>query len=307
MTLDDLPSMALFARVVQLHSFSAAARASGIAKSAVSKRVSQLERRLGVKLLSRSTRSLSLTDDGLRYYEHCADLLVAAAAAEDAVVGSQRHPVGRVRVNAPITFSQMYLATALAEFLQRHPGISIDLTTEDRLIDVAEGGFDLVIRIGRLQASSLVARRLATVKVLVCAAPQYLARAGTPAVPADLVRHNCLRYSLVPAAAEWHFPRRGGSVRVPVQGNLTASDGTALRRAAIAGLGLAVLPDFMVARDVAEGRLVTILAQHAAPDLGLYAIRASGRLVPARVRALLNFLVARFANPAWSALGNATG
>jgi DNA-binding transcriptional LysR family regulator len=304
MTLDDLPSMALFARVVQLHSFSAAARASGIAKSAVSKRVALLEHRLGVRLLSRTTRSLSLTDDGLRYYEHCADLLVAASAADEAVVGSKQHPVGRVRINAPVTFSQMYLAPALARFLQEHPGISVDLATEDRLIDVAEGGFDLVVRVARLQASSLVARRLATVKMLLCGAPEYLARAGTPSAPADLVRHNCLRYSLVPAGAEWHFRRKGGKVAVPVQGTLTTSDGTALRRAVLAGLGLAMLPDFMVAPDLVAGRLVTILDDHPAPELGLFAIRASGRLVPARVRALLNFLIAHFMRPNWSVLAS---
>jgi DNA-binding transcriptional LysR family regulator len=306
MVLDDLPSMALFARVVQLHSFSAAARASGIAKSAVSKRVALLEHRLGVRLLSRTTRSLSLTDDGLRYYQHCADLLGAATAAEEAVVGSKKHPVGRVRVNAPVTFSQMYLAPALGRFLQKHPGVSIDLATEDRLIDVAEGGFDLVVRIARLRPSSLVARRLATVKILLCAAPEYLVRAGTPSDPADLVRHNCLRYSLVQARAEWHFRRMGGKVAVPVQGNFATNDGTALRQAVLSGLGLAMLPDFIVARDVAAGQLVTILDQCPAPELGLYAVRTGGRLVSARVRALVDFLVAYFTQPNWSALATST-
>jgi DNA-binding transcriptional LysR family regulator len=301
MTLDDLPSMALFARVAQLHSFSAAARASGIAKSAVSKRVTLLERRLGVRLLTRTTRSLSLTEDGLRYYQHCAALLAAASAAEESVVGSRQRPVGRIRLNAPVTFSQIYLAPALARFLQAHPAISIDLATDDRLIDAAEGGFDLLIRIARLRASSLVARRLAAVKVLLCAAPAYLARAGRPEVPADLVHHNCLRYSLVPASAEWHFRGQGGKVAVPVQGTFTANDGTTLRQAALAGLGLAMLPDFMVARDLAAGRLVTLLPQHPAPELGLYAVRTPGPL-PARVRALLDFLIPHFKNPDWPSL-----
>src|SRR5688500_3530395 len=157
--LEDLVSMALFARVVQQRSFSAAARDLGLVKSAVSKRVAQLEERLGVRLLTRTTRKLSLTEDGVRYYEHCAALLAAADAAEEAIAGASTATKGRLRINAPTTFAQLYLARALAGYLERYPEVQIDLSTDDRFVDVIEGGYDVVIRISQLRDSALIARR----------------------------------------------------------------------------------------------------------------------------------------------------
>ena len=300
--LEELASMALFAQVVQLRSFSAAAREAGLAKSAVSRRIAALEDRLGARLLVRTTRKLALTGEGMRYYEHCAALLAAARAAEDSVSGASRLARGPIRINAPVTFAQMYLAPALAGFLAEHPAIEVSLSVEDRMVDLVEGGWDLVIRVARLRDSSLVARRLASARIGLCAAPSYLARHGTPATPADLVSHNCLRYALVPAEREWRFGRRGARVHVPVRGNLAATDGTVLRRAALAGLGLAILPTFMVAADLAAGRLVTVLDDELRADVDISAVYASRRQLPLRTRMLLDFLTDHFAGANWEEL-----
>jgi DNA-binding transcriptional LysR family regulator len=297
--LDDIVSMALFAEVVRLRSFTAAGASAGLAKSAVSRRISLLEERLGVRLLQRTTRTLSLTEDGLRYYEHCAALLAAAAAAEEAVAGASTVPRGPLRVNAPVTFAQMFLAAPLASFLARYPAIELQLSTDDRLVDVVEGGFDLVIRISRLADSSLVARRLATDRLVVCGSPTYLAARGRPGVPADLVGHNCLHYSLVPVQGEWRFRGAAGSLDVPVTSNFAVSDATVLRQAALAGLGLIVVPHFVVAADVAAGRLELVLDGARRAEIGIHAVYPSRRQLPARTKLLLEHLASHFADPDW--------
>jgi len=293
--LEELPSLALFARVVQLRSFTAAARDVGLAKSAVSHRVARLEAKLGVQLLRRTTRKLTLTDEGLRVYEHCATLVSAADAAHESVAGASERLEGTVRVNAPVTFGQMHLARAVASFLERHPSIDVSLSTDDRIVDVVEGGFDVVVRIGQPRDSGLVSRKLATDRLVVCGSPEYLARAGTPETPDELVRHNCLHYSLVSRASEWRFRGSKGGYAVPVRGNFESSDGTVLSRAALAGLGLAVVPSFMVADDVTSGRLVTVLDRHRRAQIGIFAVFSDRRNLPRRTRVFLDFLVARFA------------
>ncbi|UJR86445.1 LysR family transcriptional regulator [Sandaracinus amylolyticus] len=298
--LDRLSSLALFARVVQLRSFTAAAEQSGIAKSAVSARISELERRLGVQLLRRSTRKLALTDEGVRFYEHCARVLESADAAEASVAAASADLRGTLRVSAPIAFAQMHLAGVLSDFLARHPELEIELSADDRFVDVVEGGFDVVVRIGRLEPSGLVARRLASDRLVVCGSPAYLARVGTPESPADLVHHNCLHYALVSQRGEWRFRGDDGSaLTIPVRGNLTTTSGSVLREAAIAGLGLAVLPSFMVARDVAEGRLELVLEGRRRAEIGVFAITA-GRQLPARTRALVEHLARAFADAPWA-------
>jgi DNA-binding transcriptional LysR family regulator len=299
--IDALGSLALFARVVELRSFSAAARASGIAKSVVSRRVGQLEERFGVQLLRRTTRKLSLTGDGLRLYEHASRLVAAAAEAEASMASAASPEQGSVRIGAPVTFAQMHLGRAVAGFLALHPRLQVQLDAEDRIQDVVEGGHDVVVRITAVRDSTLVARRLATDRLVVCAAPAYLQRAGVPESPDDLVRHNCLHYALVPLAAEWTFRGATGPYRVPVRGNFASTDGTVLREAALAGLGLAVAPSFMVARELAAGRLVEVLAGARRAELGVYAVVARRRNLPARVRLLLDFLSARFAAMRWGA------
>ena len=298
--LEDLVSMALFASVVQHRSFSAAARELGLVKSAVSKRVSLLEDRLGVRLLMRTTRKLALTEDGARYYEHCAALLAAADAAEEAVAGASTTVTGKLRVNAPVSFSQRFLADAVARFLDKHPSVEIELTATDQFVDVVEGGFDVVIRITRLTDSSLIARRLSADRLVVCGSPAYLDRHGRPETPTDLVGHNCLHYTLVPQAGEWRF--RDAAKQpfvVPVSSNFKTSDGATLCCAALAGLGLAVTPLFLVARDVRDGRLELVLEGARKAEIGIYAMFASRRQLPVRTKALIDHLASWFDDPDW--------
>jgi DNA-binding transcriptional LysR family regulator len=296
---EDLFSMMLFAHVVELRSFSAAALKVGLAKSTVSKRISSLEHLLGVSLLSRTTRKLALTQDGVRFYEHCRAMLASANAAVDTVTSSSQSARGVLRVNAPVTFSQMHLARAVAQFVLRHPEIELHLVTDDRIVDLVDGGFDVVVRISRLEDSSLVARRLATDRLVVCASPEYLARAGTPQSPADLVHHNCLHYGLVPLDKEWRFRFQGKAAAMPVHGNMVTSDGTVLRQATLAGLGLAVLPLFMVAADIKAGRLRTVLDGFRRAEIGIYAVFVNRKHLPLRTKLFLDHLSDYFADARW--------
>jgi DNA-binding transcriptional LysR family regulator len=291
---DQVASLALFARVVHHGSFTAAAREAGLAKSAVSRRIAELEEALRVRLLHRTTRALSLTDEGVKVHEHARALVEAADAAQE-VAGLATSAVrGTLRLNATPAFSQLYLARAVAAFLELHPEVEVLLSTDDRMVDVVEGGFDVVFRIGRLTDSSLVARKLATDRLVVCASPAYLARAGTPREPADLHRHACLHYALVPRSAEWRFRQGGRTMEVSTRGPLSCTDGLSLREALLAGAGLAAVPSMLVAADVAAGRLQLVLEGTRRAEFGLHALTAHRTQAPPRVRTLLDFLVSHF-------------
>jgi DNA-binding transcriptional LysR family regulator len=297
--LEHLADLALFARVVEQRSFTAAAATSRVAKSAVSRRIALLERRLGVQLLRRTTRALSVTPEGARVYEHCARLLESAREAERAVAGAERAVRGVIRVSAPVTFSQMHLVPSLAAFLRAHRDAEIDLVASDHFVDVVADGFDLVIRVARIERGSFVARKLASDRLVIAAAPAYLAEHGRPTSPEDLVHHVCLHYDLVPRATEWRVAS-DREAPIPVRyGRFTTNDGTVLRNAALEGLGLAVTPSFMVAADVAAGRLELVLTGAKRAEVGIHAIVASGRALPARTRALLDHLVRWFEPSRW--------
>jgi len=291
---DRYASLALLARVVHHRSFSAAAREAGLAKSAVSRRVAELERGLGVRLLNRSTRTLSLTEEGARVLEHARTLVAAGEAAQEVAGQATAAVRGTLRLNATAAFSQLFLVRALAEFVAAYPEVEAHLSTDDRRVDLVEGGFDVVIRIGRLTDSGLVARRLATDRLVVCGSPAYLARAGLPRSPTDLVQHACLHYALVSRGAEWRFDQGGRTIEVPTRGPFTCTDGLGLREAALAGAGLAVLPSMLVAQDVAAGRLVLVLEGARRAELGVHALTAHRTQLPPRVRALLSFLATHF-------------
>jgi DNA-binding transcriptional LysR family regulator len=297
--LEHVVDLALFARVIEARSFSEAARRTGIAKSAVSRRIALLEQRLGVRLIRRSTRSLEVTADGARFHEHCVQVLAAARAAEDAVRGAGTTLRGLVRVSAPVTLSQMHVAGAIARFQLAHPEVAVQLITSDRLVDAVAGEFDLVVRITRLDDGGFVARRLATDRLVVAGAPSYLDRVGRPHRAEDLVHHHCLHYALIDHASEWRFR---GVDRRPVavaRGRFEASDGTVLREAMLAGLGLAVLPSFMIARELASGRAELVLDGARKADVGVYAVTSTARGLPLRVRALIEHLQKHFVRADW--------
>ncbi|MFO0751655.1 MAG: LysR family transcriptional regulator, partial [Myxococcota bacterium] len=292
--------LAVLVRVAELRSFSAAARELGIAKSAVSRRINDLETRLGVRLLTRSTRNIGLTTDGLQVFEHARNLVTEARAALDVVAGSGTKPRGLLRVNAPGIFSEQYLTPAIGAFLEHQAEVEVQLTVDDRLIDVVEGGWDVVIRISRSHDdSSLVVRKLAEDRGVIVASPAYLDRRGRPEEVCHLVTHDCLHYGLLPLEVEWGFklPRR--RVSVPLRVRFTANDGANIRQAALAGIGLATLPWFMVAEDVRAGRLELVLDGIRHAPLTVAAVMPQRDGMPARTRAFVDHLVKWFATPPW--------
>lgn len=299
--LDRVTSMQVFVRVAGLGSFSAAARALHLSQTMVTKHVAALEERLGVKLLHRSTRKLTLTEGGRNYLAACERILAEIEEAEASASLERIEPRGVLRLNVPLTFGFRHIAPAIPEFTRLHPAVSFDLGLADRYVDLIEEGWDLAIRIGRLKDSSLVARRLAPCRTVVCAAPSYLKEHGIPQTLDDLARHNCLGYTLPSAigANRWTFGPEGEIV-VPVQGNLRANNGDALLAAAVAGQGLIYQPTFIVGDSLRDGSLVPVLGGYPTYQPGIHAVLPSARQAPAKVRAFIAFLAARFApEPDW--------
>jgi len=300
--LDRLTGLEVFARVAGTGSFSAAGRALGMSQTMVTKHIAALEARLGVKLLHRSTRKLSLTDAGRSYLEASERILTDMSAADAAVAAERVEPRGTLRLNAPVSFGERQIAPLLPEFATAHPLVSVDLGLNDRLVDLAEEGWDLAIRIGTLSDSSLIARRIAPSRTVVCAAPAYLKVHGRPRAVADLARHNCLGYTLSRLAGidRWTFGEKGDVV-VKVSGNLRANNGDALRAAAIAGQGIIYQPTFMVADALRSGALVALTFDRPTIQFGgIYAVYLPDRNPAAKVRAFIDFIAAKFApEPPW--------
>jgi len=300
--LDRLTSLEVFAKVAAAGSFSAAGRAMRISQTMVTKHIAALEARLGVKLFHRSTRRLSITEAGRNYLEASARALAELEAADSAVAADRFEPRGLLRLNAPVSFGARQIGPLLAEFAERHPQVALELGLNDRLVDLAEEGWDLAIRIGSLADSSLIARRVAPCRTAVCAAPSYLAARGTPRTVAELSHHNCLGYtfSRVIGVDSWRFGPRG-DVIVQVSGNLRANNGDALRAAAIAGQGIIYHPTFIVADDIRAGTLKTIVLDHPTVEFGgIYAVYLPEHHPAAKVRAFIDFLVSHFLpEPPW--------
>lgn len=292
-----------FVRVVELGSFSAAADRLKLAKSVVSRRITDLEERLGARLLNRTTRRLSLTDGGQQLYERAVRLLLEIDEAEQALAAGNGALRGRLRVAAPLSFGVRHLAPLVEEFLAAHPGLELDLDFNDRLVNLVEEGFDLALRIGDLADSTLVARRLAPIRLVTLASPDYLRRHGEPRRPEDLAGHQGLAYSNVPGGQAWRFLDPAGRPRaVVVPARLRANNGDVLLQAAIRGLGVVVSPTFIAHEAIAAGHLVPILRAFEAPATAAWAVFPSHRHVPARVRAFIDALAARFGDePYWDA------
>lgn len=298
--MQDLNAMLVFARVVEARSFSAAATRMGVSKSAVSKQVSRLEDRLGARLLNRTTRRLSLTEIGAAFYERCARIAAEAEEAELAVTRLHQEPRGTLRVNAPQSFASRHLSPLLPEFLAAHPELRVDLTLADRIVDVIEEGYDVVIRIAELADSSLIARKLAYARRVVCAAPAYWDARGRPVAPADLRAHDCLGYSYLASRGEWPFEGPDGPTSVKVTGTLNTNSGDVLMDAATAGRGVVFLPTFICGAALADGRLEAVLEDYEAAPRGVFAVYPHNRHLSAKVRAFVDFLVARFQpTPPW--------
>ncbi len=290
-----LTEMGVFAKVVDAGGFAPAARQLGLTRSAVSKHVGRLEEGLNVRLLHRTTRAMSLTDAGRSVYEQCARL---AAAAEEAVAAAGRvasTPRGWLRVSASVAFGHAVLVPALPDLLARHPELRVELILLDRNVDLAEEGIDLVLRFTDQPAEGLAARRIAAIHFVPCASPGYLARRGTPRHPSDLAEHNCVRQGHPRPVSAWTFTGPEGLVKVAIDGNAVVSGSEAVRELLLAGLGVGILPGFMVDADLAAGRLVHLLPDHTprARYENLYALYPPSRQGNPKVRAFIDWLLGR--------------
>lgn len=295
--LDRVTGMQVFSKIAGLGSLSAAARAMGMSQTMATKHMAALEGRLGVKLLHRTTRRLTLTEAGRTYLEAAERILSEIEDADVAASAETMHVRGTLRLNAPVSFGIREIAPLLPELARRHPDLTVDLGLNDRYVDLIEEGWDLVIRIGTLADSSMIARRLAPCRMIVCASPTYVAEHGYPRNVADLKRHVCLGYTLSRAvgADRWSFGSNGRET-VAISGNLKANNGDALVAAAIAGQGIIYQPEFLVTREIAAGLLLPLRLDHDPIELdGIYALYPANRRPPAKVRATIDFLADRLA------------
>lgn len=298
--MDKLNHMAVFARVVESNGFSAAAARLNLSKSAVSKQISRLEAELGVQLLNRTTRRLSLTEAGSAVYEHCARIVAEAEAAQQ--VASQLHalPRGTLRLAVPTAFGHLHVAPAIPAFLQRHPELRVEIEMTERVIDLAEEGHDLAIRIRDEPGPTQIARRLAPLNWVVCATPQYFAERGLPTAPAALAGHNCLHYAVRDESESWLFDTASGPIEVAVKGDLRVNNSEAIREAVLQHHGIALLPSFVVWQDLQAGRLQRILSEdRARTRFGqfIHATYLPGRYISPKIRAFVAFFSERIGSP----------
>jgi DNA-binding transcriptional LysR family regulator len=293
---DRLTGMQVFSKAVALGSLSGAARTLGMSQTMATKHMVALEERLGVKLLHRTTRKLTLTEPGRQYLESAERILAEVEEAEATAAVERVEVTGTLRVNAPVSFGVREIAPLLSSFTQLHPTLTLDLGLSDRIVDVVEEGWDIVIRIGRIEDQSMVARRLASCRCLVAGAPAYLAERGTPRAISELSAHNCLGYTLsrTLGPGRWVFGK-DGSIVVPIKGNLQANNGDALLAAAEAGHGLIYEPTFVVGDALRSGSLVAVSLDHPPIELpGVFAAYPGNRRPAAKVRAFVDFLLRSF-------------
>ncbi len=298
--MDKLGAMNAFAKVVALGSFAEAARALGSTRSATSKAVMELEHLLGVRLLDRTTRRVRATEAGLAYYDRCVEILARVEETEMQVARLHGEPRGVLKVNGPTSFGALYLGPAVTEFMAKFPDLKIELTLTDRFIDPIEEGVDVTVRIAELADSSFIARKLAPARRAFVASPAFVERHGAPEAPEDLARLPCLSYGHTTSLQRWRIVVDGEAIAAPINSVLCSNNGDVLREAALAGLGIAELPTFLVGPDIEAGRLKTVLDRFPQPAFGVHALYASNRYLAAKTRAFADFLAARFGDkPEW--------
>jgi DNA-binding transcriptional LysR family regulator len=299
--MDRFADIEALVAVVEAGSFSAAGERLGVAKSVVSRRVSQLEQRLGSRLLHRTTRRLTLTDAGRQFYQRAVQILSDLEDAEQGAAFDASGLRGSLKLAAPLSFGLAHLSGALTEFLEQHPAIELNLDLNDRSVNLVEEGFDLAIRIGELEDSTLIARRLGTSRTVTAASAAYLARYGTPRHPDDLHRHVGLQYTNLSYRRQWRYTAADGrTLHAQPQLRMRANNGEALACAAVAGIGITAGPTFILGQYLREGTLQRILADFEQPANGIYAVTPPGRLVPRRVEMFIAYLANRFGDaPYW--------
>lgn len=292
--MDLLSGMRLFARVVETGGFSVVARETGSSQPTVSRTVAALEAHLGVRLLNRSSRAVTLTDDGRQFYALASDALEAVAEAEGSVGRRRGQPTGLLRLGTPVAFGRLHVAPRMPVFLDRHADVEVEMVMNDAFVDLVGEGLDLAIRAGELADPSLIARRIGTTRRVTVAAASYLARRGAPAVPEDLARHDCVLYTRLATGNRLHFDGGAGPIQVDVRGRFRADNSEAVREAVIGGAGIAVVPVWLFTDEIGRGRVRIILEAFEPTRLPIHAVYPSRRLLSAKVRAMIDFLAAEF-------------
>ncbi len=288
--MDTFSTIPIFTAVVELGSFSDASRKLGITKSAVSKRISVLELHLGAKLIQRTTRKLSLTEAGEQYYSYIHKAKSLVNEGEDAIASLQGTPRGQLKVSIPMVFGQLYIAPLLSEFLLRFPDIKLNLSMDDKVVDLVRDGLDMVLRIGALPDSSLVARKLSVCRSVLCGSPAYFKKHGEPHILSDLKQHNCLYYSYFRSGMEWAFDGPNGPERIKPEGNIQVNNSNVLKQLILDDVGICQMPLFIVEQELSSGALVTTLQQYRLPEHGIYAVYPQRAFLPAKLKVFLEYL-----------------
>jgi DNA-binding transcriptional LysR family regulator len=287
---DKLNAMAIFVRVVERGSFSAVAREMQTSQPTISKVLKALETGLGGKLIARSTRQLSLTDEGQRYYNECRQILAAVDAAEHSFQSGKERIAGHLRIGSSVSFGRLQIAPRLAQFLERHPGIEIDLQLSDQNQDLVSEGLDVTFRIGELNDSGLIARHIGTTHRVTVAAPAYLKKHGQPHTPAELGGHNCLQFNLLNSQNLWVFEKNNQRHEVRIKGNAQSNNSEAIREMVLGGLGIALSPVWLFSEDLKAGRVTAILQDYTAQSLPMHAVSPANRRQSARVKAFVDYM-----------------
>jgi DNA-binding transcriptional LysR family regulator len=302
----DMMDVLGFVRVVEAGAFARAAERMGLSKSILSRRVARLEEQLGARLLTRTAQGAQPTDIGQAYFERASNILAELEAAQEVVAEAVTQVAGPIRMSAPLSFGTQYLGPALADFARENPKVELDVSLDDRTVDLIGGGYDVAVRIGNLKDSALIARRIAPVRAAVLASPSYLEERGRPQRPRDLNDHDLLLYANLGRGAQWRFKVDGRWEQVQGHIRFRADNGEMLREAACAGLGIVALPTFIASPAIQSGKLEVILRDYPLEDAGLHVVMPPGRATTARVRALVDFLAERFGpepdwDPCWMA------
>lgn len=295
----DLQQLSSFLAVVRAGSFVGAADACGLSKAAVSRHVADLERHLGVRLLHRTTRRLSLTDDGQRFHARAVELAAALEELESETASSGGEASGVLRVNAPLSFGNLHLAPLWPRFIAENPRVALDLTLNDRVVDLVEEGYDVAIRISNRLDPQLVSRRLATTRIVLCASPGYIEAHGVPRHPADLAQHCVFAYAYWATGDDWTFDGKEGKVSVRVSPRIHTNSGDTCRVAALEHQGIILQPDFIVGNDLRNGALIELMPEYRSITLGIHAVYATRKHLPMKTRRLIDFLVSAFAEQRW--------
>lgn len=297
--MDRALEMQVFCAVVDKGSFIGAVDALEMSKAAVSRHVNALEERLGVRLLQRTTRRLSLTEEGRVFYQQAREVLALMWEAESAVSSGNHEPSGVLRVNAPVSFGVLHLAPLWTAFLNQHPKIELDISLNDRQVDLVEEGYDVAVRIARMESSSLVGRRFASTQMRLCASPSYINTHAPVTVPQDLTEHRVIAYSNFSSGNEWSFTGPDGEHKVLTRSVIRCNNGDTCRSIALSAGGILLQPSFMVSEDIRRGDLVELLPAYRSVELGIYAVYPTRKHLASKVRAFINFLVEQFEQVDW--------